>query len=288
MEKTTLPRRTMIKAGLGGLLAMGLWPGRRLHASAHAHSQARTEAGDSSGTESSFRFIVVNDTHYVSKECAPWMRGMVSSMNKHADIAFGLHLGDVTDTGAQADLEAMAVVLKEAKFVFHTQPGNHDYLTGTNRAAYDTVFPGSTNYAFKHAGWQFVGCDTTQGQAYEKTRIQPPTLEWLDAHLPELDPALPTVIFTHFPLVSPAKYVPLNSEDLLGRFLKFNLVAAFSGHYHAFTEGKTQRATLVTNRCCSRARSNHDGTKEKGYWLCKAANGTIQREFVAYSGPEAA
>lgn len=261
---------------------MGAWPGRSLHA------HGANAPGDSPSDQPPFRFIVVNDTHYLSKECDPWMRGMIASMNKHADIAFGLHLGDVTDTGAQADLEIMAEVLKEAKFPFHTQPGNHDYRTATDRSAYDTVFPGATNYAFTHERWQFVGLDSTQGQAYEKTKVQPPTLEWLGAHLSELNPALPTVLFTHFPLVAPAKYVPLNVEDLLKLFLKFNLVAAFSGHYHAFTEGKAQGATLVTNRCCSRARSNHDGTKEKGYWLCRTEKGQIQREFIPYSGPATA
>jgi hypothetical protein len=37
---------------------------------------------------------------------------------------------------------------------------------------------------------------------------------------------------------------------------------------------------LTTNRCCAISRDNHDGTKEKGYFLCTASAGSIQREFV--------
>jgi hypothetical protein len=43
------------------------------------------------------------------------------------------------------------------------------------------------------------------------------------------------------------------------------------------TFGKT---TLTTNRCCSFRRANHDGTKEKGFFLCRAKDGKIERKFV--------
>ena len=37
---------------------------------------------------------------------------------------------------------------------------------------------------------------------------------------------------------------------------------------------------FTTNRCCAFARGNHDGTKEKGYFLCTARDGKFTREFV--------
>ena len=60
----------------------------------------------------------------------------------------------------------------------------------------------------------------------------------------------------------------------------FNLAAAFNGHYHAFTEKKIGESIVTTNRCCSHAKNNHDGTKEKGYFLVDAKDGKLNRQFV--------
>jgi hypothetical protein len=110
-------------------------------------------------------------------------------------------------------------------------------------------------------------------------------LAWLDARSPQLDRRRPTVVFTHFPLAHAAPLTPLNSDAVLERLIEFNLRAVFSGHHHGFTESFHRRALLVTNRCCARIRDNHDGSKTKGYWLCKAQRGELAWEFVDYSGP---
>jgi hypothetical protein len=41
-----------------------------------------------------------------------------------------------------------------------------------------------------------------------------------------------------------------------------------------------RNTVFTTNKCCSISRGNHDGTKEKGYFLCRAKEGRIEREFV--------
>jgi hypothetical protein len=153
-----------------------------------------------------------------------------------------------------------------------------------NRAAYNALFPGQINYAFEHRGWQFVGLDTSQGLRYEKTVIQDPTIGWLRANLRKLDKTLPTVIFTHFPLGPTVRYRPLNADNLLEYFKPYNLQAVFCGHFHGFTERRLGDTTLTTNRCCALKRTNHDGTKEKGYFVCTASEGRISREFVEFKG----
>ena len=35
-----------------------------------------------------------------------------------------------------------------------------------------------------------------------------------------------------------------------------------------------------TNRCCSFARNNHDGSKEKGFFVVDAKDGKLARTFV--------
>jgi hypothetical protein len=66
----------------------------------------------------------------------------------------------------------------------------------------------------------------------------------------------------------------------LDRFREVNLVAVFSGHFHGFTSRQSGLTTLTTNRCCAISRNNHDGTTAKGYFLCTAKDGQIQRQFV--------
>ena len=44
--------------------------------------------------------------------------------------------------------------------------------------------------------------------------------------------------------------------------------------------GSSLRVPGAAGKCCAISRANHDGTKEKGYFLCTASAGGIQREFV--------
>ena len=260
-------REALERLSAGTLLALGLWPG-----ALRAENQV---------PDGSFRFLVINDTHSTSPECCRYLEGAVAQMkNERAELC--LHAGDLTDTGDKRYFQAVKDIFGGLPGVVYPVIGNHDYLTQSDRAAYGQIFPGRLNYSFQHRGWQFIGLDTTEGQHYEKTQIQSATFEWLVDSLPRLNQKTPTVVFTHFPLGADVPYRPANADDLLDRFRPFNLQAVFSGHYHGFTERKAGRVALTTNRCCSLRRDNHDGSKEKGYFLCTAQDGQIQRRFVEY------
>lgn len=285
-------REALRQMSAGTLLALGLWPGA-----------LRAEGQGNSGA---FRFIVVNDTHCLSLECEAYLAGVVAQMNtEQAD--FCLHAGDLTDKGDRRCMEAVKRVFTGLNGPVYPVIGNHDYITPTDRGPYTDVYPKRLNYFFEHGGWQFVALDSTEGQLYEKTAIQPEALRWVDDTLPRLDKKKPTVLFTHFPLgagtkpqsagapesilrvvqdlsaaVVTVKYRPTNADDLLDRFRDFNLRAAFSGHYHAFTECRRGETVLTTNRCCALKRDNHDGSKEKGYFVCTAREGRVERRFVEY------
>src|SRR5262249_54068613 len=135
-------------------------------------------------------------------------------------------------------------------------------------------------YRFEHRSWQLVALDSTQGQLSRNTSVQAPTLRWLDDMIPQLDKKRPTIVITHFPMGPFVIGRPKNADKVLDRFKEINLQAVFSGHWHGFTERKVGPVTLTTDRCCSFRRQNHDGTKEKGYFLCHAKDGKILRSFV--------
>ena len=263
-------REALRRISAGTLLALGCWPGA-------------LRAADSP-TAQSFRFLVINDTHCLSDECGVYLTGVVRQMKTEA-AELCLHAGDLVETGERKWLDLVKTVFGELGQPLYPVIGNHDYLTQTDCGPFLQACPDRLNYSFEHRGWQFVALDTTQGRSYDKTSIQPATLRWVDDHLPKLDKLKPMVILTHFPLGANVKYRPANADDLLDRFREFNLRAVFDGHWHGFTERTRGATVLTTNRCCSLKRDNHDGTKEKGYFVCDAKDGQITRKFVEYKSP---
>lgn len=260
-------RREWIRNSAAATLALGLWPGC-------ARFGSNGRGGD-------FAFIQINDAHFSSPKCPGFFERVTASVRTHAPKPeLCLMVGDLAEHGTEKELGPMRDVLRGLGMPFQVAIGNHDYTSQTDRAKWDELFPGTLNYHFRHRGWQFIGLDTTEGLKYEKTNIQPHTLQWVDDRLRKLDRRQPVIIFTHFPLGPDTKYRPLNADGLLERFKDFNVVAVFNGHFHGFTERKVGETVFTTNKCCSIARGNHDKTTEKGYFLCRAKEGRIEREFI--------
>jgi 3',5'-cyclic AMP phosphodiesterase CpdA len=261
-----ISRRQMLRLSAGSLLSLGLWPG--------AVPAAET---DNAGN---FRFLVVNDIHYLNERCGRFLERVSAKIKAGPKPEFCLLAGDVSDNGKSDELTPVKEFFQQLGLPLFTVPGNHDYLGQRDRTEYDKAFPERTNYHFEQAGWRFVGLDSTEGLKASGTRIQPATLQWLDETLPKLDKKAPLVVFTHFPMGEKVANRPLNAEAVLERLRKHNLRAVFGGHYHALTERQSGPTTLVTNRCCSISRGNHDGSKEKGYFLCETLDGTVAHSFV--------
>jgi len=265
-----LTRREMLRLGAGTLLAYGLWPGW-------------LSAADAPPT-TDFTFIAVNDLHFRDEGCVPWFEKVVRQMKASApDAEFCFLGGDQADQGLPYQLETVREIFTKLGMPLHAVVGNHDYIADSTRAAYERIFPGQINYAFQHRGWQVLALDTTQGTTSFNTVIPAATLAWMDEHLPKLDHRRPAIILTHFPLGQNVIARPRNADDLLSRCLALNLQAVFSGHFHGFTERTAQQAILTTDRCCSRVRANHDGSKEKGWFVCKASGGRVSRRFVTFN-----
>jgi 3',5'-cyclic AMP phosphodiesterase CpdA len=260
-----LNRRDLLRQSAGTLLAAGLWPG-----SLCARATASGE----------FDFLVINDIHYHDTGCGRWLAGIIREMKKRPErLQFCLLVGDLAEVGTPEQLEPVRDLFRTLGSPVHVVIGNHDYRTNEDRKPFEDVFPGSLNYHFEHAGWQVIGLDSSYGR---RTRgaVQPPTLRWLDDTLPRLDKHRPTILFTHYPLGPWVLMRATNADEVLDRFRGYNLQAVFNGHFHGLTERHVRKTVLTTNRCCSLRKPNHDGTKEKGYFLCRARDGKVTREFI--------
>ena len=261
-----MTRRQLLHTSLGSLLAAGLWPGA-------------LAAGDVDTKP--FHFIAVNDLHYLNEKCAPWFERMIASFKSQANKPdFVLISGDLVEHGTRPQHGAIKELLDTIQLPYYVVPGNHDYVSQTDRTAYDQLHPGRINYRFDHQGWQFVALDSSEGTKSQNVTAPKVTFDWLDATLPKLDKKKPMILFTHFPLGFGVPLILKNANDILKRFLDYNLQAAYCGHYHGFTEMKTGNVVLTTNKCCSFARANHDKTPEKGYFLCSTKDGQVTRQFI--------
>lgn len=238
----------------------------------------RSPAGE---PQPEFKFIVVNDTHYMSEECGRYLEAVVRQMNSEG-ASFCLHAGDLTERGERKHLKAVRKIFSRLEMPFYPVPGNHDYLTPNDREAYTATFPLRANYGFRHRGWQFIGLDTTEGQKHTGTRIQAATFRNLADIQTRLRKDRPTVVFTHFPLCDEVRMRPVNAGDLLQRFDGWNMRACFSGHFHGFTQCERGAARLTTNCCCALKRNNHDGTRAKGYFVCEVQGETLRLRFVEF------
>ena len=260
-------RREMLTLSAGTLLTLGLWPGAL--------------CAQGAGNTGNFRFVVVNDIHNMTEDrCGSWLERIVEKIKAGAKPEFCLLAGDAADHGTLAEFMPVKEAFARLDVPCHVVIGNHDYLKQTDRSDYEKVFPDLLNYHFEHRGWNFLGLDTTEGLKAAKTNIHADTLRWLDDKVPKLDKNAPLVVFTHFPLGDQVTNRPVNADAVLERFLKHNLQHVFSGHFHAATERQKGETTLVTNRCCSITRPNHDSSKDKGFFLCEARDGKVSREFV--------
>ncbi|HEX4086498.1 MAG TPA: metallophosphoesterase, partial [Chthoniobacteraceae bacterium] len=206
-----------------------------------------------------FRFIVVNDVHCRDERCHPWMRKIVASMKRHQP-AFCLVNGDLCENGTVEQLTAVRQIFTGLGVPLYATLGNHDYFGNNGHAPFNSIFPNSLNYHFEHQGWQFVGLDSTDGRKVFLTMVQRSTLAWLDANLPKLDRAKPTVVCTHFPLGDGVLCRPINAGEILSRFDGFNLRGTFSGHWHGYAERHFEHAEVINSRCSSWWRQNNDGS----------------------------
>ena len=246
----------------------------------------RTKADSTVVAGSAFEFIAVNDVHFTDTTlCPPWFEKIFEAMKVSAPQAeFVFVSGDLTQDARVHEFAGLKEMWSLLKIPVYVVPGNHDVGSDGNYEVYDKFYSGMLNYHIQHKGWNIFNLNSAESRAAENTNIPKETFKWLDDNLKKIDPLQPCIISTHFPLGPGIVRRPKNADELLKKFRHFNIQAVFNGHWHGYTQTLFKDAYITTDRCCSRFRNNYDGSKHKGWFVCRAENGQITRRFV--SAPE--
>jgi Icc protein len=228
---------------------------------------------------------VLSDLHYRDTGCAQWTAAVVAHLSQlRPRPAFCVLAGDLTEDGAPGQLAAVKRAFWGLPFPVHALPGNHDCDLEGSFENYRAVYGLTLNYRFSVAGREFLVLDSTEGRKVYRARVSRESLEWLEGQLASLPRERPVTLFTHLPL-GKNWLRPVNAEAVLRLFAHHRLEGVFSGHWHGLTQTRRESALLVTGRCASRWRRNHDGSDEKGYLLCEVRSGRLSYRFVSVGRP---
>jgi len=190
-------------------------------------------------TKSSFTFAVASDSHV---GYGPATRNTTAALadlaSRYPDLAFMVHMGDLTETGAASEYdEAKALLDKLGVPVFGTL-GNHESRWQDPQGSLFRNRFGSPNVSFNWGMWHFVVLDTTYPGETLGT-LDPATVAWLRDDLAK-NPGRPVAVFSHHPLL----YLETEFQDSDAAFAQimdeFPVRVVFSGHGHSFIKWQAQ------------------------------------------------
>lgn len=192
----------------------------------------------------SFRFAVIGDAEpgrfWIARKLfnTPGVFWKLLARADRSKPDFILQLGDMVSRGTVAKFWAFFRGLSSAgpETPYLTVIGNHDRHKPhgvTNDRVYRAAF-GGTDYHFDRAGRRFIVLDSSAGRV---TRAQ---LSWLAGIL---DPAVPTVVFTHIPPAPLSEWTDWGrikgaggfregSEAFMGLMAANKVQRVYMGHIH--------------------------------------------------------
>ena len=205
-------------------------------------------------------FIQITDSHFsITKEeytqrevenSKTVLEKTIQDINSIPNIDFVVFTGDNIDTANEKSLKEFLSIANKLNVSYYVVIGNHEVFKSQNlnKKEYMKIVSKhskncktkNANYEFKKDGIVFLVVDGAKevipGPAgyYKKE-----TLKWLDKKLTEYKKDK-VVILQHFPIVEPyynRTHTTYNVEDYKNIIKKHsNIIAIFSGHYHANAE----------------------------------------------------
>ncbi|MBI2995663.1 MAG: metallophosphoesterase [Candidatus Melainabacteria bacterium] len=186
----------------------------------------------------------------------------VEQINNIKDLDLVLATGDLVDTPEEDLVDKFINITMSLKYPLYVLLGNHDVSIGgglgkkgfIKKFSRDGVNPVSTYYSFlPNEKFKFICLDgTTDKIVTALGQIDDKQLKWLHDELENSKDRF-VIIAIHFPIVEPYKskdhfIVEPDRTKLLNLIKEYkNVLAVFSGHYHAAKLSKIKN--IIHNSC---------------------------------------
>ncbi|WP_247679887.1 PQQ-binding-like beta-propeller repeat protein [Chitinophaga polysaccharea] len=179
--------------------------------------------------QTAFKFAEVSDTHVGSDHALEDLQRTVADINSQPDLAFVIISGDITEFGADAELQQAKAVLDGLQKPWYIIPGNHDTKwseSGGN--TFRKVF-GSETFSFSYGGYCFLGTNCGPNMRMGPGQVPRENIVWLDKTLKGIDKRTPLIYINHYP-----QNADLNNwYEAIDRLKQHNIQLILCGHGHA-------------------------------------------------------
>lgn len=172
-----------------------------------------------------FKFAVISDSHSQLAE----LDSAISAINRHDDLAFLLHAGDMSDAGLLQEYEWSIEILERLRIPYLTTIGNHDAINN-GKENYRALF-GPYDYSFVFNQVKFVVLNDNDWEFDN----QVPRFDWLETQLAEYFIYRHQLVLSHVPPDDTDRFTS-TEITMFHDILKDNFTSLFiNGHNHGFS-----------------------------------------------------
>ena len=184
------------------------------------------------GFAQKLNFALLTDLHVNPKSASDTaLHQIVDELNK-SEFDFIVVTGDITNSGSNAELEAVNNALSKLNKPYYVIPGNHETNWSESAGLQFNRLFGNDRFLFRKNGFLMVGMNTGPFMKMGDGLVKQEDLQWLSRELSRSKNEKELLIsFNHYPLAD-----GLNNWDHVTKILKKNnCILSFCGHGHRLT-----------------------------------------------------
>ena len=146
------------------------------------------------------------------------LTGIVKNINNRKDIKFVIVSGNLTESGADLQLETVKEILDSLTVPYYVIPGRRDLEWSTNAGLKLKQLFKDDNFYFNYNGVEHIGLNTgLLGNHYGHVSID--NLKWLDSTLQSIPKDREIILYSFFPVNSEID----NWYEIINRLQKFKI-----------------------------------------------------------------
>jgi outer membrane protein assembly factor BamB/predicted MPP superfamily phosphohydrolase len=220
-----------------------------------------------SNSQGTLKFVHLSDTHIGSSTGADDLRRTVKDINEDNSIQFVVISGDITEFGADGEIQLAKQILDSLNKPWHIIPGNHDGNWSESGAnTFKKVFGNETFY-FKAGNYVFLGTNCGPNMRMGPGQIPRENIVWLDSALKTISNSTPIIFVNHYPQDSSLN----NWFDAIDLLKQKNIQLILCGHGHANRKLNFEGIPAVMGRSNLRAKD-----EVGGYNIVTIENNTVR------------